>query len=64
MHLVMAGVNSFSVFLLSLKQQQNLMKIMFFYIYFPIWPYLPKIMIKKKKKIILVNYGLTGMGES
>ena len=37
--------DSFSVFLLSLKQQQNLVKIMFSCIHFPIWPYPPKIMI-------------------
>ena len=47
-HLVMACVSclfdSFSIFLLSLKQQQNLMKIMFSCIHFPIWPYPPKIM--------------------
>ena len=36
--------DSFSVFLLSLKQQ-NLMKIMFSCIHFPVWPYPPKIMI-------------------
>ena len=44
-HLVMVSVScsfsSFSVFLLSLKQQ-NLMKIMFSCIHFPIWPYFPK----------------------
>ena len=55
-HLVMACVscsfNSFSIFLLSLKQQ-NLMKIIFSCIHFPIWPYLPKIM--KKLYFILVN---------
>ena len=47
-HLVMAftgcSFNSFSIFLLSLKQQQKLMKIMFFCIHFPVWPYPPKIM--------------------
>ena len=31
--------DSFSIFLLSLKQQQNLMKIMFSCIRFPVWPY-------------------------
>ena len=45
MHLAMASVgcsfNSFSVFLLSLKQQQNRMKIMFSCVDFPIWPYPP-----------------------
>ena len=45
--------NGFSVFLLSLKQQQNLMKIMFSCIHFPVWPYPPKIM--KKMYFILVN---------
>ena len=48
-HLAMVCVscsfNSFSIFWLSLKQQQNLMKIMFSCIHFPIWPYSPKIMI-------------------
>ena len=56
-HLAMACVsclfNSFSVFLFSLKQQQNLMKIMFSCIHFPVWPYPPKIM--KKLYSILVN---------
>ena len=46
MRLAMACVgcslNSFSVFLLSLKQQQNLMKIMFSCIHFPVWPYPPQ----------------------
>ena len=46
--------DSFSIFLLSLKQQQNLMKIMFSCIHFPIWPYPPQIMIKKII-IVLVN---------
>ena len=45
--------NSFSVFLLSLKRQRNLMKMMFSCIHFPIWPYPPKIM--KKLYFILVN---------
>ena len=44
-HLVMAFIgcsfDSFSVFLLSLKQQQNLMKIMFSCIHFPVGPYSP-----------------------
>ena len=48
-HLAMACVScsfdSFLVFLLSLKQQQNLMKIMFSCICFPVWPHPPKIMI-------------------
>ena len=56
-HLAMACVScsfdSFSIFLLSLKQQQNLVKIMFSCIHFPIWPYPPKIM--KKMYFILVN---------
>ena len=56
-HLAMACVgcsfDSFSVFLLSLKHQQNLMKIMFSCIHFPVWPYPPKIM--KKLYFILVN---------
>ena len=55
-HLAMASVgcsfNSFSVFLFSLKQQ-NLMKIVFSYIHFPILPYPPKRM--KKLYSILVN---------
>ena len=37
--------NSFSVFLLCLKQQQNLMKIMFSCNHFPVWPNPPKIKI-------------------
>ena len=57
MHSTMACVNCsfdyFSVFLLSLKQQQNLMKIMFSCIHFPIRPYPPKIM--KNLYFILVN---------
>ena len=56
-HLAMACVScsfdSFLVFLLSLKQQQNLMKIMFSCIHFPVWPYPPKIMTKMY--FILVN---------
>ena len=48
-HLAMACVScsfdSFSIFLLSLKPQQNLMKNVFSWIHFPIWPYPPKIMI-------------------
>ena len=46
-HLAMVCVgcsfNSFSVFLLSLKQQQNLMTITFSCIHFPVWPYPPEI---------------------
>ena len=63
-HLVMTCVgcsfNSFSVFLLSLKQRQNLMKIMFSCIHFPVWPYPPKIM---EKNVFYTGklYGLTGM---
>ena len=49
-HLAMAcagcSFNSFSVFLFSLKQQQNLMKIMFSCIPFPIWPDHHKILQK------------------
>ena len=56
-HLAVACVccsfTSFSIFLLSVKQQQNLMKIMFSCIHFPVWPYPPKIM--KKVYFILVN---------
>ena len=64
MDLVMACVgcsfDSFSVFLLSLKQQQNLMKIMFSCIHFPVWPYPPKIM---RENVFYIGklYGLTGM---
>ena len=65
MHLVMACVgcsfDSFSIFSLSLKQQQNLMKIMFSSIHFPIWPYLPKIMEKDPVFYTGKLYGLTGM---
>ena len=54
-HLAMTCVgclfNSFWIFLLSLKQQ-NLMKIMFSCIHFPIWPYPPKIMIFKNFKLV------------
>ena len=54
---------SFSVFLLCVKQQQNLMKIMFSCIHFLVWPYLPQIM--KKMYFIQHNtgklYRLTGM---
>ena len=45
-HLAMACVGCpfvcFSVFLISLKKQQNLMKIMFSCIRFPVWPYPPQ----------------------
>ena len=63
-NLVMAfngcSFDSFSIFLLSLKQQQKLMKIMFSCIHFPVWPYPPKIM-KKLYFILGKLYGLTGM---
>ena len=44
----------------SFKQQQNLMKIMFSSIHFPIWPYPPKIM---KNNVFYTSklYGLTDM---
>ena len=64
MNLVMAFIgclfDSFSISLLSLKQQQNLMKILFSCIHFPVWPYPPKIM---KKTVLYTGklYGLTGM---
>ena len=55
-HLAMASVgcsfNSFSVFLLCFTQQQNLMKLMFSGIHFPIWPYPPKIMEKNNNCIL------------
>ena len=41
------SLDSFSIFLLSLKQQQNLMKIMFSSIHFPTWLYPPQIMTFK-----------------
>ena len=48
-HLAMVSVgcsfNSFSNFLFSLKQQQNLMKSVFSCIHFSLWPYPPKIII-------------------
>ena len=57
---VSCSFNSFSVFLLSLKQQQNLMKIMFSCIHFPTWPYPPphppKNNNNEKLYFILVNY--------
>ena len=63
-HLVMVCVgcsfHSFSIFLLSLKQQQNLMKIMFSCIHFPLWPYPPQIKIKTVFYTSKL-YGLTGM---
>ena len=50
-HLLMAFIgcsfDSFSIFLLSLKQQQNLMKIMFSCIHFSIWPPPPPPPMKK-----------------
>ena len=51
--------DSFSVFLLSLKQQQNLMKIMFSCIHFPEWPYPPQ---NNEKAVFYTGelYGLTG----
>ena len=62
-HLAMACVgcsfNSFSIFLLSLKQQQNLMKVIFSCIHFSIWPYLPPMIFKNIYTGKL--YGLTGM---
>ena len=61
-HLVMTFIScsfdSFSIFLFSLKQQQNLMKIMFSCIHFPVRPYPPQIMEKQQLYFILVN----GMG--
>ena len=62
-HLVMVSVgclfNSFSTILLSLKRQQNLMKIMFSCIHFPVWPYPPP----NNEKLFYTGklYGLTGM---
>ena len=65
-HLAMVCVgcsfDSFSIFLLGLKQQQNLMKILFSCIHFPTWPYPPQIM---KKTVFYTSKlcleGLTGM---
>ena len=63
-HLAMVSVsclfNSFSIFLLSLKQQQNLMKIMFSCIHFPAWPYPPQ---NNEKNVFYTGklYRLTGM---
>ena len=63
-HLAMACVHcsfdSFSIFLLSLKQHQNLMKIMFSSIHFPIRPYSPQIIFKKTVFYTGKLYGLTG----
>ena len=64
MHLMMVCVscsfNSFSIFLLCFAQQQNLIKIMFFCIHFPVWLYPPQ---NNEKKIFLYCklYWLTGM---
>ena len=59
MHLVMACVScswdSFSIFLLSLKQQQNRLIIMFSCIHFTIWPYPPQNNERKKVYFVLVN---------
>ena len=66
-HLAMACVscsfNNFSIFLLSLKQQQNLIKITFSCIHVPIWPYPPKLMEKKTTTVFYTSklYRLTGM---
>ena len=59
MECVGCSFDSFSVFLPSLKQQQNLMKIMFC-IHFPIWPYPPK---NNEETVFYTGklYGLTGM---
>ena len=59
MECVGCSFDSFSVFLLSLKQQ-NLMQIMFSCIHFPVWPYPPQnndIFLFYTGKL----YGLTGM---
>ena len=64
-HLAIACVScsfdSFSIFLLSLKQQQNLVKIMLPCIHFPVWPYPPQIMRKNPVFYTGKLYGLTGM---
>ena len=64
MNLVMAFIScsfdSFSVFFLCVKQEQNFMKIMFSCIHFPVWPYPPKIMGGFKFYTGKL-YGLTGM---
>ena len=67
-HLVMAFIgcsfDSFSIFLLSLKQQQNLMKIVFSCIHFPAWPYPPPPPPEIMKKLYTGKlYGLTGMDD-
>ena len=41
MECVSCSFNRFSAFLLSLKQEQNLMQIIFSCIHFPVWPYPP-----------------------
>ena len=62
-HFARGGVgcsfNSFSIFLLSLKQ--NCMKIMFSCIHFPVWPNPPKIMRKTNVFYPGKLFGLTGM---
>ena len=64
-HLVIAFIgcsfDRFSIFLLNLKQQQNLMKIMFSCIHFPVWPYPPILWEKKNAFYTGKLYGLTGM---
>ena len=57
---VSCSFDSFLIFLLSLKQQQNLVKIMLSCIHFPIWPYPPK---NNEKNVFYTGklYGLTGM---
>ena len=55
---VSCSFDSLRIFLLILKQQQNLMKIMFFWIHFPIWPYPPPPPPNNEKQqhyFILVN---------
>ena len=54
------SLDSFSISLLSLKQQQNLMKIMFSCISFPKWPYIISPLMMKKTTTGKL-YGLTGM---
>ena len=56
-----SSFKSFSIFSLSLKHQQNHMKIRFFGIRFPVWPYPPKIMIFKLLFDTGKLYRLTGM---
>ena len=67
MHLVMACVSclfdSFSIFLLCSTQQQNLIKIMFSCIHFPVWPYPPPPpppKKKKKKKLYFIQVNCMG----